>query len=103
MVGADIAEVSVDTKLRFQQPRCGMPYALLVSWLSLLTGSYEHKTYNMSETTSPVTTTAPTPCACAAAPKAQPAAAPAAQPQAQPAAAPAPAAPKAGKRNQRKR
>ena len=103
MVRADIAEVSVNTKLRFQRPRCGMAYALWVNWLPLLTGSHEHKTDNMSGTTSPVTTTTPTPCACAAAPKAQPTAASAAQPQAQPAAAPAPAAPKAGKRNSRKR
>jgi len=80
-----------------------MPYALVVRWLPLLTGSHEHITYHMSETTSPVVSTPPTPCACATAPKAQPTAAPAAQPQAQPAAAAAPVAPKAGKRGSRKR
>ena len=80
-----------------------MRYALGMNWLPVLAGGRELKTYNMSETTSPVTPTTPTPCACAAAPKAQPTAAPAAQPQTQPAAAPAAPAPKSGKRNARKR
>jgi len=80
-----------------------MPHAFVVRWLPLLTGSHEQITYNMSETTSPVVSTTPTPCACAAAPKAQPTAAPAAQPQAQPAAAAAPVAPRTGKRGSRKR
>ena len=65
--------------------------------------NHKHETDIMSETVNPVTPATPTPCACSAAPKAQPAA-PAPAPQPQPAAAPAPAAaPKAGKRNSRKR
>lgn len=71
--------------------------------VALLTSNRDNKTYIMSETTNTVTPATTTPCACACEPKAQPVAAPAAQPQPQPAAAPAPAAPKAGKRNFRKR
>jgi hypothetical protein len=96
-------EVSRDKQLMFQLGADGMPHALVMSRLPLIDGNLEHKTDIMSEMTSPVTSTTPTPCACAGAAKVQPAAAPAAQTQAQPAAAPAPAAPKAGKRNSRKR
>ena len=71
--------------------------------VALLNSNRDNKTYIMSETTSTATPATTTPCACDGAPKAQPVAAPAAQPQPQPAAAPAPAAPKAGKRNLRKR
>jgi hypothetical protein len=71
--------------------------------VAFLTSNRDNKTKIMSETTNTATSANTTPCACACEPKAQPAAAPATQPQSQPAAAPVPAAPKAGKRNARKR
>jgi hypothetical protein len=97
-----LLEVVKNERLMFQWCRLArrMP---LSEPVAIVICNRDNKTYIMSETTNTVTPATTTPCACACAPKAQPAAAPAAQPQPQPAAAPAPAAPKAGKRNFRKR
>jgi hypothetical protein len=102
-VGADYVEVSKNKQLMFQWWAGGTPHALEASRLPRITGNLEYNTDIMSETTSPVTSTTSTPCACAGAAKAQPATAPAVQSPVQPAAAPAPAVPKAGKRSSRKR
>jgi hypothetical protein len=81
-----------------------MAYALGMSRLLFLPSNHRNEIDIMSETITTIApATTPTACACAGADKVQPTAAPVAQPQAQPAAAPASAAPKANKRNMRKR
>ena len=81
----------------------GTRLALGVGKLLHVVGNDDNNIRNMNESVNTATPTASTPCACTAAPAPQAPAAPAPKPQQAPAASPAPAAPKAGKRNQRKR